>query len=164
MNKWWTVYNIDTFLDSDIEDCNEYQHRDYSFNLKKAINNTIQLYIDTDGGKTITMSLGGPKAKEVIRQLVKDGSLINKTTDELEAMGVCVSPIKYTYNVYKGEIYKYDGSLDHFGVVYDNEGKEVRRTFVPVTGGLEFSADSLEQAIAYLAERGKNDFSTNIQR
>lgn len=162
MNKWWTVYKIDTFLDD--EDSIEYQHRDHSFNLKKAVNDTVQLYIETDGSKTIPISLGGPKAKEVIRELVKDGSLINKTTDELEAMGVYVSPIKYTYNVYGDEIYRYDGSLDHFGVVYDNEGKEVRRTFVPVTGGLEFSADSLEQAIAYLAERGKNDFSTNIQR
>lgn len=162
MNKWWTVYKIDTFLDD--EESIEYQHRDYSFNLKKAINNTIQLYIDTDGGKTITMSLGGPKAKEVIRKLVKDGSIVNRTTDELEAMGVCVSPVKYTYNVYGSEIYKYDGSLDHFGIVYDNEGNEVRHTFIPISGEIEFSTDSLEQAVAYLVERGKNDFSTNIQR
>lgn len=153
MNKWWTVYKIDTFLDD--EESIEYQHRDYSFNLKKAVNGTIQLYIDTDGGKTKPISLGGPKAKEVIRKLVKDGSIYNRTTDELEAMGVYVSPVKYTYNVYKGEIYKYDGSLDHFGVIYDNEGKEVSKTFIPITGEIEFSADSLEQAVEYLTERAK---------
>lgn len=154
MNKWWTVYKIDTFLDD--EDSIEYQHRDHSFNLKKAVNDTIQLYIDTDEGET-TISLSGPKAKEVIRKLVKDGSLINKTTDELRAMGVYVSPIKYTYNVYNGEIYQYDGSLDHFGVIYDNEGKEVRKTFIPITGEIEFSTDSLEQAVEYLTEKANNE-------
>ena len=154
MNKWWTVYKIDTFLDD--EDSIEYQHRDYSFALKKAVNNTIQLYIDTDEGET-TISLSGPKAKEVIRKLVKDGSLINKTTDELRAMGVCVSPVKYTYNVYGDEIYKYDGSLDYFGVVYDNEGKEISKTFIPITGEIEFSADSLEQAVEYLTEKANNE-------
>ena len=154
MNKWWTVYKIDTFLDD--EDSIEYQHRDYSFALKKAVNNTIQLYIDTDEGET-TISLSGPKAIEVIRKLVKDGSLINKTTDELRAMGVCVSPVKYTYNVYGDEIYKYDGSLDYFGVVYDNEGKEISKTFIPITGEIEFSADSLEQAVEYLTEKANNE-------
>ena len=154
MNKWRTTYNIDIFLDDDW--INEYQHRDYSFALKKAVNNTIQLYIDTDEGET-TISLSGPKAKEVIRKLVKDGSLINKTTDELEAMGVHVSPIKYTYNVYGDEIYKYDGSLDYFGVVYDNEGKEIRHTFIPVSGEIEFSTDSLEQAVEYLTEKANNE-------
>ena len=153
MEKWQTTYNIDHFLDEDYYI--EYIHRDYSFSIKKKGNNTVNIYIE--GGKQITLSIAEPKAKDVIRELVKDGSLVNKTTDELRAMCVHVSPVKYTYNVYGDEIYKYDGSLDYFGVVYDNEGKEVRHTFIPVSGGIEFSTDSLEQAVEYLTEKANNE-------
>ena len=91
MEKWRKTYNIDTFLDDAW--INEYQHRDYSFMIKKTDNNTVQVYVYTDAGEivTLTISLTEPKAKDVIRQLVKDGSLVNTTVDELEAMGICAS-------------------------------------------------------------------------
>lgn len=62
--------------------------------------------------------------------------------------------VESTYNVYKDKIYHYDGNIN---VIYDNKGKVINNTFFAMPKEIEFSTDSLEQAIAYLTERENNE-------
>lgn len=176
MEKWRKTYNIDTFLDDAW--INEYQHRDYSFMIKKTDNNTVQVYVYTDAGETVTLtiSLTEPKAKDVIRQLVKDGSLVNTTVDELEAMGICASKggryhtlsleqeIAYltakannemisvlSYSVRENKIYEYEHVTRRYTAVYDADGVliqdgEIRN--IPLS--FQFETSTLKSAIEYI--------------
>lgn len=65
--------------------------------------------------------------------------------------------VESTYNVYKDKIYHYDGNINNFDVIYDNKGKVINNTFFAMPKEIEFSTDSLEQAIAYLTERENNE-------
>ena len=65
--------------------------------------------------------------------------------------------VESTYNVYKDKIYHYDGNINDFDVIYDNKGKVINNTFFAMPKEIEFSTDSLEQAIAYLTEREKRN-------